>query len=208
MRKPTFLQPLRFAPAAIAILLLFPAILHAQDKGTFKDPRNGYDYTWTIIGHQAWMIQNLNYKTNEESWDYNNDTSNSQHFGRLYSWKAAQAACPKGWHLPSAKEWNVLTQSLGGSAAAGEKLQKMDTIDKTKVVTMASVKGTLSTLLAGVRHPDGTSTGIGVWGGCWMSGKATDTVGSNVLFAKNAKDIVVSTNDKRSGFSVRCVRNK
>jgi len=182
--------------------------MNAQDQGVYKDLRDGCEYPWSKIGKQAWMTRNLNFKAQSECWNYNDDSTNSAHFGRLYSWKAAQAACPKGWRLPTDKDWNALTQSLGGSGAAGEKLQKMDTIDKTKVVTMASVKGTISTLLAGVRHPDGNYTGIGVWGGCWSSGKVSDSVGSNVLFAKSAKDIVVGSNDKRTGFSVRCVRNK
>jgi uncharacterized protein (TIGR02145 family) len=208
MKTPVHAHRIGISLTMVVMVLLAPAGLNAQDKGAYKDLRDGREYKWSKIGNQAWMIQNLNFKAPDECWNYNNDSTNGVNFGRLYSWKAAQAACPKGWHLPSEKEWNALTQSLGASAPAGEKLQKMDTIDKTKVVTMASIKGTLSTLLAGVRHPDGTWTGIGVWGGCWSSGKVSDTVGSNVLFAKGAKDIVVSSNDKRTGFSVRCVRNK
>ena len=189
-------------------LTFLPLLLNAQDKGTFKDLRDGRDYNWVKIGPQVWMAENLKFKVSAASWAYNNDSANEVKFGLLYTWKAAQAACPKGWHLPSDKEWGLLVQTLGGSSQAGLKMQSMDTVGKGHGTAGAPAPGALSSLLGGVRHPDGSCIGLNFWGGCWSSGKINDTVGSNVLFAKGSREIAVSSNDKAAGFTVRCVKNK
>lgn len=40
-------------------------------------------------------------------------TENYGTYGVLYNWRAAQDACPDGWHLPSDEEWEQLTVYLG-----------------------------------------------------------------------------------------------
>jgi uncharacterized protein (TIGR02145 family) len=201
MKKLNLMYCLRSTGILFLCLSLLPQLLIGQDKGTFKDIRDGNVYNWAKIGAQTWMITNLKYKVPAASWAFNNDSANEVNFGRLYTWKAAQTACPKGWHLPSDKEWGVLIQSLGGSNEAGLKLQAMDTI-KSQAPAVAS------SLLSGVRHADGTCIGLNSWGGCWSSGKINDTVASNVLFAHGTKGMGVSSNDKNSGFSVRCIKTK
>jgi hypothetical protein len=88
------------------------------------------------------------------------------------------------------------------------KMQSMDTIGKGPGKAGSAAPGAMSSLLGGVRHPDGSCIGINIWGGCWSSGKVNDTIAKNVLFAHGTKDMDFSTNDKASGFSVRCVRVK
>jgi uncharacterized protein (TIGR02145 family) len=208
MIKSHFMHGLRYAMIMVVTFTFLPFLLNAQVKGTFKDGRDGNVYNWSKIGTQTWMTGNLKYDVPAASWAYNNDTANLMNFGRLYTWKAAQVACPKGWHLPSEKEWGVLIESQGGSGEAGLKIQAMDTIGKGAGMAGTATPYPMSSLLSGVRHPDGSVTGINIWGGCWTSGKVNDTVGSNVLFARGTKDLGISTNDKKTGFSVRCIRNK
>lgn len=89
---------------------------------TFIDSRDGQTYKMVEIGEQTWMAENLNYKTNN-SFCYLNDTTLCSEFGRYYTWKEAQEACPSGWHLPDTTEWKTLLEAVGGASVAGEKLK-------------------------------------------------------------------------------------
>jgi uncharacterized protein (TIGR02145 family) len=119
---------------------------------------DGNVYNTVTIGTQIWMAENL--KTTKysdgtniplvnsnTSWAslpasskayswYNNDLSNKNVFGALYTWSAAtngaaisssnpsnvQGVCPTGWHLPSKSEFDQLINYLGGMTIAYTKL--------------------------------------------------------------------------------------
>jgi len=66
------------------------------------------------IGGRTWMTENLNYKTSNGSWCYDNDESNCNKYGRLYDWNTARTVCPAGWHLSSRDDWDHLAESVGG----------------------------------------------------------------------------------------------
>ena len=92
----------------------------APKKGTMKDPRDGKTYKTVQIGSQTWMAENLNYMT-KDSYCYDNKKSNCAKYGRLYTWKTAQEACPVGWHLPSRGEFEMLIKAVGGTMDKQEK---------------------------------------------------------------------------------------
>ena len=53
---------------------------------------------------------------------YNDDLMALAAYGGLYNWYAvddARGLCPSGWHVPTAAEWTILTNNLGGESAAG-----------------------------------------------------------------------------------------
>ena len=105
---------------------------------------DGNIYSTVKIGSQLWMSENLKtsrYKTgspityvidNSEwsnltsgGWSYvAHDVKNNDQYGKLYNWFSIQgdSLCPSGWHIPTDDDWTILTNYLGGSLAAGEKL--------------------------------------------------------------------------------------
>ena len=77
-----------------------------KNVDVFIDSRDGQEYQYIRYDDKAWMVENLNYNTNQGSLYYDNDSlSYAGTYGRLYSWQAACNACPDGWHLPSDDEW-------------------------------------------------------------------------------------------------------
>ncbi len=111
------------------VLTQFPS--EAQLIGSFTDKRDGQVYstvTYEIklkddsINTMTWMTENLNFET-ENSYCFDDYSSNCETMGRLYTWSAAVNACPEGWHLPNDKEWNLLADLFGGIKVAAVHLK-------------------------------------------------------------------------------------
>ncbi len=100
------------------------------------------DFKTVEIGTQIWMAENLNCdvegskcygESGPVTVDYYNDIfitetlspdkvqANCVTYGRLYDGATAMTVCPKGWHLPSKIEWDVLITTVGNGA--GKKLK-------------------------------------------------------------------------------------
>jgi len=85
-------------------------------SGIFTDVRDGRKYRTIKIGGQTWMGQNLSFAVE-------NSISYGEWFGRYYDFENAAEACPKGWHIPTYKEWKRLIDFCGGTEVAGKVLK-------------------------------------------------------------------------------------
>ena len=132
----------------IILLVLFSAVVFAQQKGSFTDSRDKKTYKTVKIGNQTWMAENLNYAVKGSKCygegelkgigydEYKNRTiyggpkykpaeiqAYCNKYGRLYDWETSKSVCPAGWHLPAIEEWNALYDAVGGKETA-EKVLK------------------------------------------------------------------------------------
>lgn len=110
------------------------------ETGTVTDSE-GNVYKTIKIGEQWWMAENLSVTNNPAgdsitSYIYDDDESNLENYGRLYSWTTAmdgataagaRGIAPEGWHIPTRAEWNELFDYLGGIAAAGGRMKEEGT---------------------------------------------------------------------------------
>ena len=92
---------------------------------TMTDNRNKKTYPLVTVGGKLWMAKDLNYAFGQ-SMCFNSEDAKCEKYGRLYTYNAAQSACPKGWKLPSREEAQALIDdasypwSYSGRCKTGE----------------------------------------------------------------------------------------
>ena len=191
--------------------------------GSLTDSRDGQTYKTITIDSQTWMAENLNYSV-DSSFCYDNKESNCAKYGRLYEWAAAvgkleskcgrghtcslpsgniRGVCPSGWHLPSSDEWDTLFKAVGGSSTAGKVLKSTSGWNDNSNGTDAFG---FSALPVGEREDGRGYRQTGYEAYFWSSTEY------NSIYAYYKKldignSVYQSNSSKRSGFSVRCVRD-
>ena len=153
--------------------------------------------------------------------NYNNDPGNVATYGRLYNWYAvddSRSIAPAGWHVPSDEEWKQLEMYLGMSQSEtdgtgdrgtdeGGKMKEAGTSHWYSPNTGATNSSGFSALPGAYRYYDGSFYPMGYFAFFWTSTEYySDRAWYRVLRYGNAK---VNRGEayKRSGFSVRCVRD-
>jgi uncharacterized protein (TIGR02145 family) len=165
---------------------------------------------------------------------YNNDTANGAVYGKLYNWYAVagiydaasatntalrKKLAPAGWHIPTDTEWTTLTTCLGGVSVAGDKMKSTGTFQAGtglwNYLNNASNQSGFSGFPGGYRAGSNLGTApfssircCGFW---WTS---TEYLSSSNLFAWNRElgnssigDVGRSSEEKKYGFSVRCIKD-
>ena len=144
-------------------------------------------------------------KKEQPAWSYyKNDAANGNTHGKLYNWYAVndpRGLAPEGWHVPSMKEWEVLTDSLGKKIGPA--------ICPSEEISGSDFSG----LLSGWRGYDGEFCELGDLG-CWWS--SDDSFEHNKAFnCELEANGWITRRDyghknhcyKSSGFSVRCLKD-
>ncbi len=179
----------------------------SSQLGKMTDPRDGTVYNTTVIGNQIWMAQNLAYAVgffSGGSCCLDDDPSNCTRYGRLYRWSVARKACPSGWHLPSSEEWRQLKISVG--SGAGKSLKSL------------SWGGTntygFDILPSGRHYPWGNFSEHGADACFWSSSETDSSIiqrerhrALGPCFRWDDDRFLTSYDDKKSGYSVRCLKD-
>jgi uncharacterized protein (TIGR02145 family) len=151
-------------------------------------------------------------------------------YGRLYNWyivdnndatkmasNGGKNVCPAGWHVPSDAEWTTLTNYLGGELVAGGKLKETGTTHWIPPNTGATNETGFTALPGAYRlgngpfkyidYGNGPISYIGYYGSWWSSSEISTSVAWSRDIDTYDSSIGRHFNDKRTGFSVRCVRD-
>jgi len=188
----------------------------------------GNVYKTVKIGTQEWMVENLRttkyndgasiplitdniawskLETAGYSW-YNDDaTTFKREYGALYNWYSVNSSklCPDGWHVPTDKEWTVLSDFLGGEMDAGDMLKAASGIwDEDGQGTNETG---FTALPGGRRDVAGEFAAFGEFGYWWS---ATDFDVDNSWersMRYSGSDVFRSVFNKRDGISVRCLKD-
>jgi len=179
----------------------------AHQKGTFADKRDGKIYKTTKIGEQVWLAENLNYKAGGSKC-YENKPDNCNKYGRLYNWKTAMKACPKGWHLPSKEEWQVLMEVIGGVRIAGKYLKSTSGWDSYYgKYGNGYDKCAFAAMSGGFGKSDGDFGGVGSNGSWWTATEHDASYAYLRSIDYDGDDVSSKYDDKTSLLSARCVQD-
>jgi uncharacterized protein (TIGR02145 family) len=197
--------------------------------------QDGNIYKTVTIGTQVWTVENLKTTTYNDglaipfvsensTWSilnsaaycwYDNDQKNKDPYGALYNWGAVNSGklCPKGWHVPTDAEWEILVDNLGGKSNAAGLLKEVGTpvTFADNIATNYSGFSALPAGCAGFGTP--TFLGIGNRGIWWTS--TIDTNEFNIYWSMyfDGSTIVdrngfLSRTNLLNGLSVRCIKDK
>ncbi|MEY4030762.1 MAG: hypothetical protein RJA90_2036, partial [Bacteroidota bacterium] len=146
-------------------------------------------------------------------------------FGYLYNWYAAtdsRKLCPDGWHVPTDEEWTILIQALDPSqvvnsgnvstfsgiqsTTAGKKLKKNDALLWS---TNIGTDDLFFSALPGGGRASGGSYAISSLAWFWSATQSSPPSVAWIRLLDGGTDSVIRNNynDKRNGFSVRCLKD-
>jgi uncharacterized protein (TIGR02145 family) len=191
---------------------------------------DGNVYKTVQIGTQIWMAENLrvsryrngdlisNVENHEERrsiiatgacCNYNYNPDYDFEYGKLYNWYAVvdkRGLAPKGWHVPSAEEWLILIDFLGGKYIAGGKLKEAGKQHWEMPNKGATNESGFTAL------PAGNSTGSGYFGslgsiGEWWGTTIWNGGGNRLSLSTIRTDLDLEGCSPSWSLSVRCLKD-
>jgi uncharacterized protein (TIGR02145 family) len=192
---------------------------------------NAYASQGVRIGDQYWMSQNLNVstfrngdpimeaKTNEEwisaadkkqpAWCYyDNLQKNGTKYGKLYNWYAVtdpRGLAPKGWRMPSMKDWDSLFVAVGGEDEAGFKMKNENGWEASG---NGSNETGFSAMAGGFRDQSGVFFYPGISGYWWTTTEQNQYNGLCLYVNYYFNNFYRYYMNKKCGLSVRCIKER
>lgn len=181
-----------------------------NETDVFIDVRDGQEYKIVKIGEQWWFAENLNYKTDVDSWYFNDDSINNSPHGRLYTLESALKAIPDGWRLSTENDWEKIERELGmsideinenGWRGFGLAKYLWDDAEFDFDVKWNGIRDTSNSVL----YDDGASAYF------WTSTIYNETPINDTYYCRHLNETFGSIRRrieaKWKGLSVRCVKN-
>ena len=194
---------------------------------------DGNVYKTIVIGNQTWMAENLRTTQYQNGDTLQNVTDNTQWnnlsigaycnynntnsldtigtYGRLYNWYAvadSRKLAPKGWHVPTMMDWNVLVNYLGGDSIASNKLKEIGDFHWASPYKSDNSSG-FTALPGGQRdQPDGGyDQGVQFYSVWWASSECNASSAGFLYLYYWSSIVHHGANYKNNGYSVRCIKD-
>lgn len=149
--------------------------------GSVVDPRDNKTYRVERFGEKIWMIDNISFDVPDSSACYDGDSLNCDLYGRLYTFGAAQLACPEGFHAATDEDF--------------------DTLSAVDVADFA-----VTVQFGGYFNQNGICTLVGEGTYFWTTNEEDASRGFVRNLFSDATNLDKASVDKRFGLSVRCVQ--
>jgi uncharacterized protein (TIGR02145 family) len=179
------------------------------------------------IGNQIWMTKNLDasrfkngdkipeaessdawqkaYRNKTPAWCYYNfDIAHGNKYGKLYNWYAVtdkRGIAPKGWHIPSINDWNILI------GKPENQTQRTLIIGEWNPNCSGDNTSGFSALPGGYRYSDGSFNRLGERSNWWSSDSDWQADKYAWYLNLSCEQIKTGTTNKGCGFSVRCIKD-
>lgn len=191
------------------------------------------------IGSQIWLVENLDvghYRNGDPipqvqdkdewnsitygAWCYcNNDSEHGRIYGKLYNWHAVndpRGLAPKGWHVPTDREWKILENYLGLSQVKADAKGRRGTYEGDKLKSRngwvengnGSNSSGFSALPGGWRSSSNGRFGL-VGGSAYFWSSSEDSSNSAWIRSLyfNGAYISRGSRNKQGGYSIRLIRD-
>ena len=190
---------------------------------------DGNYYKVIRVGNMLWMSENLRttkYNDGKEiklsqldsdwmkyepafCWYNNERTDKSERYGALYNWYAVNTGklCPAGWHVPDGEELSKLVIFKSGDTLSGGMLKETGTRYWKDPNRGATNESGFTGLPAGGRHYSGKFISEGEKGYWWTLKEENEYVALCLTLSYDTPVARPWWSSKRTGLSVRCVRN-
>ena len=173
-----------------------------QGSDAQTETQNIGGYKTANIGGVVWMAENLNIET-DGSYCYNDVPDNCSIYGRLYTYEAAQTACPDGWHLATADEWDFLNNTVGTNSSASYYLKS--TAGWWTDVGNGNDAYGFTALPGGIRNIDGVYSDLTLAGYFWAEASIDGNSASYELHYNTSNLAKQTKISEETAMSVRCV---
>ena len=213
----------------IPLFLISFSLAYVEKMPDLKDKRDGRVYKTVQIGDQRWMAENLRFNL-KGSFCYENKDYNCDRYGRLYNWAMAMMLvdyynntsvkqlkrrvhdiCPKGWHVPSNKEWKKMKLFVGKkgiSDGVGISLKSPESWERELRIPAGKDEFGFNAVPAGERYFIGEYQDLGMSAQFWASNEydASGAYFWRMTYDSRTLDRIYES--KENGVSVRCVEDR
>ncbi len=176
---------------------------------SFTDIRDKNEYQFILAKDtNYWMSQNLNFLSNLKINLRPDGEKPIDTLGEFYNWDQAMKACPSGWRLPTLEEFQKFAFSYGGYDYGALKVGNSS--DSYTALIQNGSAGFNANLAGFLYH--GEFTNLSATGIYWTSTEAEKGLSDfreqayAFHFDKIEEKLSVYPDDKKLGFSCRCIK--